>query len=178
LCRTAALAAAALLGCLAAAVAAPPPAPGTGAAESFESFRLIGNLNIFNSSRVGWTADSQRPRMDIISLVGTMEFAKQRLAFFDGTEGGFRKVLHEGDTIADVTVTRIDAGGVRLTRDSALISLAMGQQLRRPPGGAWSVGAVPEGGQLQPDSAAPAIPPGASDVLKRLMEQRQNQLKQ
>ena len=43
---------------------------------------------------------------------------------------------------------------------------------------AWSVGAVPEGGQLQPDSAAPAIPPGASDVLKRLMEQRQNQLKQ
>ncbi len=156
---------------------APTPPGHAAAAESFETFSLIGNLNIFDSSRVGWNPGRSAPAVDTIALVGTMESDRGRLAFFDSPNALYRRVLREGGTLAQFTVKRIEPNGVELTHDTQVIPLAIRQQLRRPAGGDWTVGgagpAVAGGGPTEP-----AVPADASAVLKRLMEQRQQQLKQ
>jgi hypothetical protein len=146
-------------------------------ADSFEAFSLIGNLNIFDSARVGWTPGTAAPAVDTISLVGTLESGQGWMAFFESPSRLYRKALREGGTIAQFTVKRIQPDGVELAHDTQLISLAVRQQLRRPAGGDWSVGGVPPGA-VASSAAAPAVPADASDVLKRLMEQRQKELKQ
>jgi len=155
---------------------AAPSAP-AGAPESFERFSLIGNLNIFDASRVGWSPGRSVPPVDTIALVGTHESSQGRMAFFDSPNALYRRVLREGGTIAQFTVKRIEPNGVELAHDAQVIPLAVRQTLRRPAGGDWSVGGV-----RAPDTpgaaAAAAVPPDASDVLKRLIEQRQQQLKQ
>ncbi len=158
----------------------------TGPSASFDTFRIIVERNIFDPNRIGrtaGTAENQPPRGDMISLVGTMRYEKGLFAFFDGSNASFQKALHEGESIAQYTVTRIGSDGVELTRDGQKFSLTVGQQLRRPVGGDWTVAAL-ETVQRETDTApaadatpSPAIPAGASDTLKRLMEQRQKQLK-
>ena len=151
----------------------------TGSTASFASFRLIGDWNIFDPSRVGRKSNEPPPPAgDIISLVGTMQYEKGLFAFFDSPDSDYRKALHVGDTIAQFTVASIMAGGVELTRDSKRISLAVGQQLHRPEGGQWTVSASARMDRAPAAGTAPAIPADASDVLRRLMEQRQKQLKQ
>ena len=157
----------------------------TGPAASFDAFRIIEERNIFDPNRIGRTArgtENQPARDDVISLVGTMHYEKGLFAFFDGSAAGFQKSLHEGETIAQYTVTHIGNDGVELTRDGQKFSLTIGQQLRRPVGGDWKVVALDTVHREAetapaPDAApSPAIPAGASDTLKRLMEQRQKQL--
>jgi hypothetical protein len=156
------------------------------AADSFEAFSLIGNLNIFDSSRVGWNPGTAASAVDTIALVGTLESGAGWMAFFESPNRLYRKALREGGTIAQFTVRRIEPDRVELAHETQVISLAVRQQLRRPAGGDWSAGDVPLG-PVAPSAAAPAasgsasappIPSDASDVLKRLMEQRQQQLKQ
>jgi len=170
------------------------PAPGgaggnsaaSAAADSFETFSLIGNLNIFDSSRVGWNPGTSAPAVDTISLVGTLESGAGWMAFFESPNRVYRKALREGGTIAQFTVRRIEPDRVELAHDAQVISLAVRQQLRRPAGGDWSVGGVPPGASASgaaatgaaPSTSASPIPSDASEVLKRLMEQRQQQLKQ
>jgi hypothetical protein len=165
-----------------AAAPAPAGAPDAGSAASFDAFRMVGNLNIFDSTRVGWVDDAPKVHVDTISFVGTMDYDKGRLAFFDSSERSFRKALHAGETIADFTVVRVDSGGVELTRDSKSIKLLMGQQLRRPPGGEWALaaGSVRAEPAAERQATAEAAPPpaGASDILLRLMAKRQQELKQ
>jgi hypothetical protein len=179
-----------LLGGAAAAVPsapAPTPAPAAGQVTSFASFQLIGNLNIFNPNRVAYVPGGAQPHSDTIAFVGTMDSAKGRLAFFNSSNPSFRKAMAQGGMIADFTVARIETDRVELTKDSKSTWLAMGQQLRRPPGGEWEPGAGASlagevGSNAGPDAAAapaaPAIPADADDVVKRLMEKRQQQLKQ
>jgi hypothetical protein len=141
----------------------------------FAAFRSIGDWNIFDPNRVGRkTTESPSPAGDTISLVGTMQYAKGLFAFFDS----YRKALHVGDAIAGFTLTRINGAGVMLMRDSKPVPLAVGQQLSRPEGGQWRVSTAARVEQAPAASAEPAIPAGASDILKRMMERRQKQLSQ
>jgi hypothetical protein len=163
---------------------APSPAGTTvaGSAESaadFADFRFIGESNIFDPNRVGRNPnEAPPPAIDTISLVGTMEYEKGLFAFFDSPDGTYRKALHVGDAIVQFTVTRITPSGVELMRDSQRTSLAIGRQLYRPKGGQWTVTAAPRIDRPPAASTAPAIPADASDTLRRLMEQRQKQLRQ
>lgn len=159
----------------------------------FDTFGIIGERNIFNPNRVGRTprsANTPPPMTDTLSLVGTMNYEKGLFAFFDGSQPGFRQALHLGGTITGFTVTGIDSNSVELTRDGQKIPLKIGQQLRRPVGGDWTVlsmDAVQRNTEVATTAAAvraddtgapPTIPANASDTLKRLMEKRMNQLKQ
>jgi hypothetical protein len=114
--------------------------------------------------------------------VGTLESGQGWMAFFESPSRLYRKALREGGTIAQFTVKRIEPDRVELAHDAQVISLAVRQQLRRPAGGDWSVGGLPAGAlaanAATPGPAVSALPSDASDVLKRLMEQRQHQLKQ
>jgi hypothetical protein len=147
------------------------PAPSAAMPVSFDTFRLIGAWNIFDPNRVDRSLDeTPQPTVDTISFVGTMQYEKGLFAFFDSPDRAYRQALHEGDAIAQFKVKRIMADRVELTRDSKSVSLAIGQQLRRPQGGDWSVGADVREEQAKGENAAPPIPADASDLLKRLME--------
>lgn len=165
----------------------PVKATGTGPIyASFDTFRIIDERNIFDPNRVGQVARSanDQPRGDTITLVGTMHYEKGLFAFFDGSNASFQKALHETETIAQYTVTHIANDGVELMRDGQRLSLKIGQQLQRPVGGDWSVMALDTtrneiASTSNSDVTTPSIiPPDAPDTLKRLMEQRQKQLRQ
>jgi hypothetical protein len=166
------------------------PAATVAPAGSFESFSLIAERNIFNPNRIGRTRanpDAPAPRTDQIALVGTVERGSSLVAVFDGSDPVWRKSLAVGDSIGDFKVVRITSAGADLERDGKPVSLLVSHALRRPEGGDWTVAkppadVPPAGGLIGPrpgdTSAAPAeIPANASEVLKRLMKQREQQLK-
>jgi hypothetical protein len=181
------------------AAAATPAAPRNDSAiapsATFDAFRLIVDRNIFNPNRSGRSSRSadEAPavRTDTIAFVGTMDYDKGVFAIFDGSEAGFRKKLRAGDSVGPFAIKRVTSDSVDLEREGQASTLKIGQQLRRPEGGEWSVSGIdlsrPDatssrsgylGRPAADPSAAPAIPSDASDTLRRLMEQRQKQLKQ
>ena len=69
--------------------AAPVVKAAAPAGPSFETYRLIGDRNIFNPNRVGRSSrssDAPAPRTDVISFVGTMQYDKGLFAFFDSPD--------------------------------------------------------------------------------------------
>lgn len=157
---------------------------------SFESFSLIAERNIFNPNRIGRTRanpDAPAPRTDQIALVGTVERGSSLVAVFDGSDPVWRKSLAVGESIGDFKVVRITSAGADLERDGKPVSLLVSHALRRPEGGDWTVAKPPAdippaGGLIGPrpgdtSAAPPEIPSNASEVLKRLMKQREQQLK-
>jgi hypothetical protein len=164
---------------------APPPTAATGRPASFEAFETIVDRNIFNPNRTGRTRalpDQPPPRMESFALVGTLESEDGRLAFFDSPDPMYQKVVAEGESIAGMTVRRITATAVQLATEERPIGLRVNQQLRRVEGGTWRVAPrEAPGGEIAFSAGTagmPPVPPGASEVLRRLMEQRQQQLKQ
>lgn len=165
---------------------ATPPASAPAAvapANSFEAFRIVTEKNIFNPNRVGLTRatpEASAPRVDEIALVGTVEYGGQRVALFESADVAWRKSVREGETLGEFTVRRVGAEGVDLVRGEQVMALRVAQQLRRPEGGEWTVVAAPDAPRNDgrgDDATAPAIPADASEVLKRLMRQREKQFK-
>ncbi|MBL9189563.1 MAG: hypothetical protein JNK23_18935 [Opitutaceae bacterium] len=162
-------------------------------AASFETFRLIADRNIFNSTRTGRrdrSSEEAAPRLDQISLVGTMESDRGLRAFFDGSSSAFRKALRAGDSIESFKITQVTPSGVELEREGKTLSLRVGQQLRRPEGGEWNLisadvvrseaaaaAAKASAGKIDP-RAPVVIPANADEVTRRLMEKRNKDLKQ
>jgi len=172
-----------------------PAAPAGKVAPSFgfEAFQVIIERNIFNPNRSGRAraAPETKPvRTDELSLVGIVRFEGDKVAVFDGTEPAFRRGYREGETVAGFQVERIDADVIRLSRNGQPLDLKVAQQLRRPDGADWKVAPVPAaladprvlaGNGSSPartaEAAATEIPADASEVLKRLMQKREKQLK-
>ena len=172
--------------------AAPPPV--VSSAKNFDAFQLVVERNIFNPNRVSRAranSEEKPPRVDEISLVGTVQHDRENLALFDSPDAAFRKALREGDTLADFKVKRIAADAVELTREDKPVSLKVAQQLRRVEGGEWKV-TINQAARADPralaangtgaapavdPAAPPEIPADASEILKRLMKKREKQLK-
>jgi len=162
-------------------------APATSAGAQFEPFRIVVERNIFNPNRTGRTRATEEaaPKVDQIALVGTMESEQGRVAFFDGSEPAFQKVLRVGESVGGFAVKEITPTGVALTGGEKEVALKVNQQLRRVEGGEWRVSGrdltraeVAQTGGAASAPAMRAVPANASDVLRKLMEQRQKQLKQ
>jgi hypothetical protein len=155
---------------------------------AFDTFRLITDRNIFNPNRTGRrerTFEEAPPRIDVVSLVGTMEADKVPRAFFDSSEAAFRKAVHVGDTIDKFKIAQIAPAAVELERDGKTFSLRVGQQLRRPEGADWNIADMPSRSPVTlatparvDPNAPPVIPADADEVTRRLMERRAQQLKQ
>lgn len=180
---------------LALAASAPAPASGssrrpapTGPAPGdYENFRIIAERNIFNPNRIGRIREGgdapAAPREDVLTLVGTLETEKGIVAIFDSPDSALRKAVSEGQALGGFSVKQISTGTVELAGEKQSFKLNLAQRLRRVEQGDWKVSnvepppvAAPSG--PDPSSAPPAIPANASEVLRRLMEQRQKQLKQ
>ena len=140
------------------------------------------------------------------SLVGTMSYEKGMFAFFDGNNYDLRKVLYASDTnsIAGYTVAEITPAGVQLQSadKKQTLRLKIGDVMRQN-GDAWqlsgqgdlSVGvvggfgtgggsaapgvtgntSVPEAGSAPSPAPSPALE--GNDTLRKLMQQRQQELK-
>lgn len=169
------------------------PASGTNAGPAsldYSAFNIIVERNIFDPNRYPRQArPPTRPpsRVDSLTLVGTMSYEKGDFAFFDGTSADYKKALKLTDLIAGYKLAAIAPTGVTLASGTNEVRLNVGMQLRREENGPWQVSgqrtsylaasissshstnAVAGGSQSPPADAAD------SDVIKRLMQRRQQE---
>ena len=121
-----------------------------------------------------------------------MSYRKGMFAFFDGTSGEYRKALQQGGKIASYTVGKIDFDGVQLQSSGITIEMKVGAAMRLE-GGSWELRPPGEWGEMASTESATGtgavqettetstnLPSSGdeSDVLKRLMEKRQQQEKE
>jgi hypothetical protein len=159
--------------------------------------RFITQRNIFDPSRyphetrtshrVSRHASSSAPAF---TLVGTMSYGKGAFAFFSGNSDDLKKILPVSGSIASYEVTAISLTGATLQgADKKTIQLNIGDQVRQENNG-WQVvgpadpnassnegasssnGATPDSG-----STAPSANLGNNDILKRLMQLREQENK-
>jgi hypothetical protein len=172
--------------------------PGPTAYSAFS--RFVTERNIFDPNRYprsSSTRSTYRPRVarsaPAFTLVGTLSYEKGMFAFFDGNNSDLRKVLYQSDTnvIAGYTVAEITLTGVKLqTADKKqTVSMKIGEMMRQE-GSVWQLAGQGELPASTAESAAPAVDgsssnagsaPGSAgepnDVLKKLMQLREQELK-
>ena len=149
-----------VLGALAMAwqsAAAQPAAPPK---NDFSAFRIINDRNIFNPrryARSGPVRETRRAaRVDSFTLVGTLEYEKGPVAFFDGTSSQFHKAVRPAETIGAFKVAGIKPAAVTLISDTNTFQLQIGSQMRREEEGPWQLAASAELPPLAAQSRAPA----------------------
>ena len=175
--------------------------PGPNDYERFSSF--ITARNIFDPSRYAIIGSrpvrpNRRPTYaPSFTLVGTMSYGKGMFAFFDGNQPELRKVLYQSNSngIAGYVVTEITSTSVKLqTADKKeTATMKIGERMQQegnrwlPAGqGAMAVstgateGTAPAADSSSPDAGSTSAPSPAlqgNDVLKKLMQQREKELK-
>ena len=175
--------------------------PGPTDYERFSSF--ITARNIFDPSRYAITPGrpritSRTPRYaPSFTLVGTMSYEKGMFAFFDGNQPELRKVLYQSDSngIAGYLVTEITPNSVQLqtAEKKETVTMKIGEGMRQEgnhwlPAGEGAIvtstdaaeGTAPAAENSSPDAGStPAVSPAleGNDVLKKLMQQREQEIK-
>jgi hypothetical protein len=160
------------------------------AGTDYSSFRIIAERNIFDPNRYPHTTRSSRRttnnRVPAFSLVGTMSYKNGMLAFFDGTDSDHRKVLAQNGVIAGYKVVEITLRGVKLESAGKLVEMKVGAQMRQESKGEWQLagpGELPASTAENEATASNETPPSAgsssegNDVLRKLMQQREQELK-
>lgn len=170
-----------------AAAAAPP----TNAVTRLDlpSFQIISQRNIFDPNRRPRTEAkaqniSKPSQIDFFSLRGTMSYANQSVAFFDGSSSEYSKAVTRADSIAGYKIAEITFNHVKLAAGSnQTINLPVGSQMKRQDNGPWAL-------VENPGSSTDSNPPAASDksasstsagsnaaddVIKRLMQKREQE---
>jgi len=171
--------------------------PGPTAYSAFS--RFITERNIFDPNRYAHNsmrshrATRSTPSTPTFTLVGTMSYEKGMFAFFDGNNADLRKVLYSSDTngIAGYTVAEITLTGVKLesTDKKQTVQMKIGEMMRQE-GNEWQPAgrgelaanavenaAPADEGSSSDAGAAPASASEPNDTLKKLMQQREQELK-
>ena len=154
----------------------------------YQSFKIITDRNIFDPNRSSRSSrtGTERPRparIESFALVGTMSYENGTYAFFDGTGSSYRKAVKTGDTIAGHKVADISGDRVKLEANGQQIELNVGVQMRKQDEGEWQLAGRAESfGTSSPATAATEKTDSASggeesDVLKKLMQKREQELK-
>lgn len=159
------------------------PAAGTTApAGSLEAFALVTERNIFNPNRTARTrsAPEEKPvRTEEVALVGVVGFGASTAAVFHSADPRLRGEAAAGGRLGDFAVVAVSPSAVELRAGERAYTLAVAQRLTRVEGGEWTASAatVPEA-RSRTEAAPVEVPANASEVLKRLMKQREKQLKE
>ncbi len=155
-------------------------------------FSVIADRNIFNPNRYAHQTRSSRaeepaPQAATFSLVGTMSYQKGTFAFFDGNSPDYRKVLQRDDAIAGYKVTAISPDSVNLDAGGKEIQMKVGALMRQDKEGGWQLVAqeqepVNSVKDTASEGSSESVTSGGSedemsDVLKKLMQQREQELK-
>jgi hypothetical protein len=160
---------------------APAVAP-TAPAGSLEAFALVTERNIFNpnrTARIRAVPEEKPVRTEEVALVGVVGFGAATAAVFQSDDPRLKGEAAAGVRLGDFTVVAVSPTGVELRAGERTYSLAVAQRLTRVEGGDWTASAspVPEA-RSRAESAPVEVPANASEVLKRLMKQREKQLKE
>jgi hypothetical protein len=160
------------------------------AGTNYSSFQIIAERNIFDPNRYPRTSRSNRRTSSrsatTFSLVGTMSYQRGMIAFFDGTDSGYRKVLTQNGVVAGYKVVEITLRGVKLESGGKQIEMKVGAQMRQESKGEWQLagpGELPASTAENEVTASNETPSSAgsssegNDVLKKLMQQREQELK-
>jgi hypothetical protein len=111
------------------------------------------------------------------------------LAFFDGNDSDYRKVLSPNGDIAGYKVVEITLRGVKLEAAGKPVAMKVGAQMRQADKGEWQLAesgelpAATTGNEAPATDETPAAGPASgagsepNDVLKKLMQQREQELK-
>ena len=167
----------------------------------FSGFRIISQRNIFNLTRVpprtsrGAAVQAPSTFVDAFSLVGTLTYEKGEFAFFDGTRPEYQKALQPTNSIGGYKLVAVLPTSVRLETRGTQFEMKLGMQLRRDEKSAHlyadSFGATTyDSASAAATNAAPMLStssatstsggdasPAASEILKRLMQKREQELK-
>lgn len=173
-----------------------PAATPASTAKDFESFKMIAQHNIFNPNRSARGARStedgeggRRVRTESFTLVGTMLYGDKELAFFDSSSSSYKKALKSGDSVAGYKISNITPAGLKLEKDGKTVQMAVGQQMKRPDQGEWTLSAerTPEtdSSSATSDTSSSSNDSSTStnsssdedEALKRLMKRREEELK-
>jgi len=168
-------------------------APAATNATNYSSFQIIAERNIFDPNRYARAPRSRGRSISksapYFSLVGTMSSRQGMLAFFDGNDADYRKVLSPGGTIVGYKVVEITLHGVKLASTNKPVAMKVGAQMRQEGKGEWQLAgsgelpAAPAGNEAPATDETPAAGPASgagsepNDVLKKLMQQREQELK-
>lgn len=160
---------------------------------SYGAFKIINDRNIFSSSRTRSSSREEireRPKkakVDKFALVGTMIYFKGTFAFFYGSEGSYRKSVKVGEKVAGFEVKAISKDGAMILVGTNTISLKVGAGMQREDEGEWQPTSNPGGFEVtsskgdKPEKSDSGSPDsgggGESDILKRLLEKREKELK-
>jgi hypothetical protein len=166
----------------------------------FPSFKIIAERNIFSANRSGRAVSrgpTRKPtKVDVFTLVGTIDYSKGMFAIFDGSSSSFSRSLKVGDSLAGFKITEMDLNHVTISNtNGADTVLHVGSQMGRVDEGEWAPGSGPVPHQVtkapapkeDPDAAAtetnsdssdePAPSAETNDVLKKLMQKRKAEVK-
>jgi hypothetical protein len=169
--------------------------------------RFITERNIFDPNRYPRNVHDSRPHTSVrqtrtqraapaFTLVGTMSYEKGMFAFFDGNNADLRKVLPASGNIAGYTVAEVTLAGVELQSadKKETVKMKIGEMMRQD-GDHWKSAGTGDldrssGTESDPGTTSEAPAPNsgstpeaptaagpANDVLKRLMQQREQELK-
>jgi hypothetical protein len=160
---------------------------------NYSSFQIILDRNIFDPNRYAHASHSRGRSVSrsapYFALVGTLSSRNGMLAFFDGNDSDYRKVLSPDGVIAGYKVAEITLHGVKLASTNKPVVMKVGAQMRQEGKGEWQLA---ESAELPATTAGNAVPatdetPSATpasgsanepnDVLKKLMQQREQELK-
>lgn len=163
------------------------------AATNYSSFQIIVERNIFDPNRYAHASHSHGRSISrsapCFSLVGTLSSRQGMLAFFDGNDSDYRKVLSPDGAIAGYKVVEITLRGVKLEAAGKPVEMKVGAQMRQEGKGEWQLAesgelpAATTGNETSATDGTPAASPASSsasepnDVLKKLMQQREQELK-
>lgn len=151
-------------------------------------FSIITRNNIFDPNRrrgyEGPIVRTRQPASQYFALRGTASLGNDTFAVFDGTSSDYHKDVRVADTIADYKIVEITPDAVKLASGTNQIELRVGMQMRREDQGPWTRS---ESSQAFASTSAtasnasgstnidPPISGPESDVLKRLMKQREQE---
>jgi hypothetical protein len=169
------------------APATPAATPESAAPDPAGFVKFIAERNIFNPDRRARSGDSRRPEKPrnlatpTLTLVGTMDYTKGSFAFFDGPAPEYRKTLSAGGTVAGYTLTAILPSSVKLRpAKGAPIELKIGEPLRLDDAPLVETDANAAAGSDTSSTktdAPPAAEGDAGDILRKLMQKRQQESK-
>jgi hypothetical protein len=163
------------------------------AATNYSSFQIIVDRNIFDPNRYAHASPSRGRSVSksapYFALVGTLSSRNGMLAFFDGNDSDYRKVLSPDGVIAGYKVAEITLHGVKLTSTNKPVVMKVGAQMRQEGKGEWQLAesgewpATTAGNEAPTTDETPVATPASgagsepNDVLRKLMQQREQELK-
>ncbi len=178
--------------------------PGWGQGENtvaFDEFRLVVERNIFDPDRRRWEPKKkivrlpEAPPVDRILLVGVLVEEATAYCFFESGSPDYRGVATLGESLGDLRIAEIETGEITLAEGERTIKLTVGASLVKEGDGEWQqdssrlssvdrdVGNEESETSSETASEAGSQNPagdsgGTSDVMRRLMEKRKQELQQ